>query len=74
MGFLLSALGVLILVVDRSLAQVSVIVEIISLLFILFGMFRIIVSMNDNRKVVGLRSILNEVNPDIADADIFDWL
>ena len=74
LGFVLIALSGLMALLDRSKLVLSIIAIGISSLCILYGLSKLIISFNDTRKVVELRNILNEVNPDIADSDIIDWL
>jgi hypothetical protein len=40
----------------------------------LYSLIRLTIAFNDNRTFVGLRKILDEVNPDTADSNIIDWL
>lgn len=73
-GFVLGVLSALLLLIDKSQTGLSITFIIISGLGILYGLSKLIISFNDTRKVVEIRNILNEVNPDIADSDIVDWL
>jgi hypothetical protein len=75
-GTLISFLGIFlgILAAFVSKSTIGVLTVLFSGLIIFSGLGKLLLAINDTRKVAEIRNILNEIDPDIADSDIVNWL
>ncbi|MGC1377284.1 MAG: hypothetical protein WA821_13725 [Anaerolineales bacterium] len=75
-GLLFSILGFFLLILATIFikSNFGILVDLFAGLIILYSLSQLLVGINDTGKFIEIRNILNEIDPDIADADIVDWL